>query len=289
MTGGRSDWDDAAYPVDRVIQHFCLLFGAGILGLLAGIDHRRIPPSYFRLVVLVAWPALVLATVLAFHRGDRAGGLVALGLAILAIPYLALLFNRRPGGARRVAWVLAGLALLALFMEARGTPIFTPPSTAVGNAIPLAFLSSVTGAGLLGSVLLAMLLGHAYLNVPGLPIVHLRRLAWLFAAFLGARLVVVGIAAWSLFLRDAGPSGTAAASGTAPWDAARVLASDLPLLAMRCALGVLVPAVLAFMIDRTARIRSTQSATGLLYVALVFVLFGELMASYLWIAAGLPA
>jgi hypothetical protein len=43
------------------------------------------------------------------------------------------------------------------------------------------------------------------------------------------------------------------------------------------------------MIDRTARIRSTQSATGLLYVALVFVLFGELMASYLWIAARLPA
>jgi hypothetical protein len=43
------------------------------------------------------------------------------------------------------------------------------------------------------------------------------------------------------------------------------------------------------MVDRTARIRSTQSATGLLYVALVFVLFGELIASYLWAASGLPA
>ena len=273
--------------MDRVIHHFCLVFGAGILGLLAAIDHRRIPPSYFRLVVLVACPALLIATALAFHRGDRAAALAALGLVLLAIPYLGLLFARQPNGARLLAWALAALALAALAVESRGTSALASGSTAAGNAVLPAFLSVATGAGLLGSVLLAMLLGHAYLNVPGLPILHLRRLAWVLLAFLGARLVVVGIAAWALFARDAAASGAGGAAE--PWDAARVLASDLPLLAMRAALGVLIPAILAVMVDRTARIRSTQSATGLLYVALVFVLFGELIASYLWVAAALPA
>jgi hypothetical protein len=35
--------------------------------------------------------------------------------------------------------------------------------------------------------------------------------------------------------------------------------------------------------------RSNQAATGLLYVALVFVLIGELLASYLTVATGFPA
>jgi hypothetical protein len=271
--------------VDRVLEHFCLLFGAGVLGLLPGIDHRRIPASYFRLVVLVAWPALVIATVLAFHRGHRPEALAALALALLPIPYLVLLLTRRPDAARVLGWILAGVAVVALYLASRSTPFVASEPAAAGAFFP-AFLSAVAGAGLLGSVLLAMLLGHAYLNVPGLPIIHLRRLAWMVAGFLAIRLLVVGIAARSLLGRNADRTAT---GGGEPWDAALILASDLPLLAMRCALGVLVPAVLAVMIDRTARIRSTQSATGLLYVALVFVLFGELIASYLWVAAGLPA
>jgi hypothetical protein len=35
------------------------------------------------------------------------------------------------------------------------------------------------------------------------------------------------------------------------------------------------------MVSETARIRSTQSATGILYVAVIFVLIGELLARYL--------
>ena len=50
--------------------------------------------------------------------------------------------------------------------------------------------------------------------------------------------------------------------------------------------GLLFPAFLAVMIRNTVRIRSTQSATGLLYVALILVLFGELTAAFLEVATG---
>jgi hypothetical protein len=254
-----------------VIQHFALLFGAGLLGLLPAVDHRRIPASYFRLVVLLALPALLLALSLALRSGaDRPTVLAMSGLTLAACVYLGCILGERMAAASVLSWSLLALAQAALAAEARS----------LGTRFGL--LSAMTGAGLLGSVLLAMLLGHAYLNIPGLPIVHLRRLGWLFGAFLAARLLIVGIAA-AILLRGTGPAGLRAL------DAEAVLASDLPLLGMRVALGVVVPGILAVLVDRTARIRSTQSATGLLYVALVFVLFGELMASYLWAASGVPA
>jgi hypothetical protein len=53
--------------------------------------------------------------------------------------------------------------------------------------------------------------------------------------------------------------------------------------------GILGPLALAYFVWRTAELRSNQAATGLLYVALVFVLIGELLSSYLTVATGFPA
>ena len=49
----------------------------------------------------------------------------------------------------------------------------------------------------------------------------------------------------------------------------------------RAITGLAAPLVLAWLVRSTVRIRSTQSATGLLYVALILVLFGELTAVFL--------
>lgn len=254
-----------------MIRHFALVFGAGLLGLLPVVDQRRIPASFFRQIVVIALPAVLLAIALALRApGGDALALVTIALGLTALVYLGCILSGRMKASRILAWCLTGIGFAALAAEARSQ----------GGAS--GFLSAATAAGLLGSVMLAMLLGHAYLNIPGLPIVHLRRLGWLFGAFLGARLIAVGLAAGKLL-------GGNAASAPGRLDAEAILASDLPFLGVRLALGVLVPGVLAVMVDRTARIRSTQSATGLLYVALIFVLFGELIASYLWAASGLPA
>ena len=52
--------------------------------------------------------------------------------------------------------------------------------------------------------------------------------------------------------------------------------------------GILGPAAFAYMVRETARLRSTQSATGILYMALIFVVYGEFLARYLTVAGAGP-
>ena len=52
-------------------------------------------------------------------------------------------------------------------------------------------------------------------------------------------------------------------------------------LAARWGMGFAGAAIATFMTWKTAQIRSTQSATGILYIAMIFVLFGELTAMIL--------
>jgi hypothetical protein len=52
--------------------------------------------------------------------------------------------------------------------------------------------------------------------------------------------------------------------------------------------GLIGPLILAFLIWRTVKMRSTQSATGLLYVAVILVLFGELISKYLLTIVFIP-
>ena len=50
------------------------------------------------------------------------------------------------------------------------------------------------------------------------------------------------------------------------------------LLIGRWGMGFLAAGVATYMTWKTAQIRSTQSATGILYITMIFVLFGELMS-----------
>ena len=43
-------------------------------------------------------------------------------------------------------------------------------------------------------------------------------------------------------------------------------------------MGFLATGIATYMTWKTAMIRSTQSATGILYIAMIFALFGELMS-----------
>ena len=58
-------------------------------------------------------------------------------------------------------------------------------------------------------------------------------------------------------------------------------------LGIRWGMGVLGPALATWMTWRTVQIRSTQSATGILYIGMTLVLFGELSAMILSHDAGL--
>ncbi len=56
----------------------------------------------------------------------------------------------------------------------------------------------------------------------------------------------------------------------------------------RVLFGLVGPAVLSYLTWETAKIRSTQSATGILYVDFFTVVVGEVLAKYLFLATGVP-
>jgi len=139
--------------------------------------------------------------------------------------------------------------------------------------------SALTSVLLLGAAAAAMILGHYYLIVLDLPIGALRRLTLLLVAGLVLRSVVV--AASLLGPVHAGLEGARlVASGL--WSA------DGVFVWMRLLFGIVGPFSLIGFIWKTVEIRSTQSATGILYVQLLLVMAGELLATYLRVAAGLP-
>jgi len=57
---------------------------------------------------------------------------------------------------------------------------------------------------------------------------------------------------------------------------------------MRFAWGLVLPAVLGWMVWQTVKIRSTQSATGILYVCTLAVFTGEILGLYLSLTERVP-
>lgn len=138
----------------------------------------------------------------------------------------------------------------------------------MGSRLPLiaALLGQGTSAFLMGSVALATTLGHAYLTQTAMPVAALRRLAKLFA---GA-MVLRGL--WTLVV----------GGGLLWWGVAQehltieAIRHETLLLLIRTVVGLLIPTIFAFMVLVTARLRATQSATGILYFAMVLICIGEL-------------
>ena len=56
----------------------------------------------------------------------------------------------------------------------------------------------------------------------------------------------------------------------------------------RVLFGLAGPAVLSYLTRETAKIRSTQSATGILYVDFFTVVVGEVLAKYILLATRVP-
>ncbi len=140
-----------------------------------------------------------------------------------------------------------------------------------GEEIPVsANLDFATAALLLGSFLTAMLLGHWYLNHPGMKLLPLQML--------------VGMCGIALVLR----AGFAAAGITQ-----LAMLGELPgstigwsFLTFRWLAGLIGPGVMAWLTWETLKVPNTQSATGILYAAVTLIFLGELTSQLL--SRGLP-
>jgi protein NrfD len=145
----------------------------------------------------------------------------------------------------------------------------------------LAVASFLSSVALLGGACTAMVLGHWYLVIPSLQVSHLQSIVKLHIVSMVLRIVVVGAAVFVAIVSWQPGLGLpsfshyiTSVSGVFFWQ--RVL------------FGLAGPAVLSYLTWETAKIRSTQSATGILYVDFFTVVVGEVLAKYLLLATRVP-
>lgn len=169
------------------------------------------------------------------------------------------------------SFVLGALAAgAAVLLDAVG-------SVPVSLALPVS-VNALLSALFLGVTMSAMLLGHWYLNQPKMSTDELRKMTFFFLAIALLRFLFTSFQAVPLL------------SGKDEMELYRFFLSETKgiFILMRYTWGILGPLALSYFIWGTVKIRSTQSATGILYVAVVFVLIGEIMSQYLTYFHGVP-
>jgi hypothetical protein len=243
---------------------FCLRLALGLVGSLLPLNPAQVNPRFFRTHFLVALGLTAVAAVFSWAGGALLLAALVLGLALSFAGSLVWSLERAPAGrAVMVVTFLDLTAALALLEWSAAQP----------GDLPWALAGSFTSAALLGTATTAMLMGHSYLIAPSMSLTPLLRLlAALFAAT-GARLVV---AAAGLWFWTGGRASFSLEDDTVLW------------LPLRWGLGFVGPLVLGAMAWQTARLRSTQSATGILYVVVIFCFLGELTAQLLGSAPDWP-
>ena len=146
----------------------------------------------------------------------------------------------------------------------------------------LVVASFATSAAMLGGACTAMILGHWYLVIPSLEVSHLQSIVRVHIASMAVRVVVVGVAvafAIATFRPDVDPG---------PSFRRYIFSIDGIFFWQRVLFGLAGPAVLSYLTWETAKIRSTQSATGILYVDFFTVVVGEVLAKYILLATRVP-
>lgn len=168
--------------------------------------------------------------------------------------------------------VISGLVCVTLqaFDVSRDAPGLMPLLTVAS------FLSSVA---LLGGACGAMVLGHWYLVVPSLNVSHLQSIVRLHIGSTVVRIVVVA-AAVMIAIVSWEPG--------VPNFERYVFSIDGIFFWQRILFGLAGPAVLSYLTWETAKIQSTQSATGILYVDFFTVIVGEVLAKYVLLSTKVP-
>lgn len=164
----------------------------------------------------------------------------------------------------------AACVLAALFAETPASSLTMTLLNAVGQ---------VLGSIVAGSVTVAWLLGHAYLTATRMTIAPLQRFSRIFSVAVMAR---CGYLAVCLVLMRFAPD-----LNTVGWGMSGLGGAWL-ILSLRIGVGLLAVGAFAYMIGDCVKVRSTQSATGILYFASLFAYVGELSSQHLVSEFGVP-
>ena len=227
-------------------------------GVLAWISDGALPASLADSPVVVdpAWD------------GPRRTALLLFTILVAAGLVVGRLGAAGPRAASAIRWAALVAAAAALLFGALAWG-----DTPLGAASLLVQLAVVSAA--IGGVFAAMILGHWYLVTPKLPEAPLILLARVLLVVVIVQVVLF----WAWIATGAGPADVAPFSSlTGPWAL---------FVWLRLIVGLVFPLIVCWASVQTARSRSMESATGLLYINVGSIAAGTILAAGLYFGAGL--
>jgi hypothetical protein len=264
--------------LSAVVYLFLAHLGIGIAFTLLLVS-KEAGVKFFRFNAGLA--AALVAAALAFRPAPSptqavatTGALIALGITLVCLTVYWIIAGRVWAWLRPpLAAVATAAGIAAALMHANGAVHGAQISGATLTAA-----SALTSVGLLGSACTAMVLGHWYLVIPSMEVRHLQRMVGIHIGTLIARVVVVAVV---LVITVGYPLATGRSLR------GYITSIDGIFFWQRVLFGLAGPALLGFLTWETAKIRSTQSATGILYVDVFTVVVGEVLANYVLLSTGL--
>jgi hypothetical protein len=234
-----------------MLATFCLRLACGLVACLVVLPSAQVPPRFFRVQYLTALGLLAVAGFFVRDVADRSSMILTFAGSIIWH------VDSHPG--QRVVLVLASSALL-------GTLILEGQAGRGTKDTPWLAADDIASAAVLGAATSAMLMGHSYLIAPTMTLSPLYRLLGTLGTALILRIV---LACLGLYWWTGSPATGNLETEVKIW------------LGVRWLIGLVGPLVLGWMAWETARIRSTQSATGILYVVVILGFLGELTSQLL--------
>lgn len=250
-----------------MLVDFLCRFGFGMALGLVLTPSALVPPGFFRVNLLVVMGLGTFAALLAHSAVPGALWILPAAAAVVAwigtVLWLAHRIRAGVGACALASALLAGAVAMAATVVPGG-------AAEVGGAPLQTITRHLLSGAIVGLTVHAMLLGHWYLNAPGMRVDALRRMIDVaLLAWLPQLLLAIVAAGGARLLSDSSAVHSATASS---------------LWALRWLAGLVGLPVLLWMSRKTLDIPNTQSATGILYVACLAAIVGELAAQLL--AAG---
>jgi len=268
-----------------ILLQFVYRLSFGLAAAMAGVSPRQVTSGYFRNHLYVLLGLDVLAAAVASGAAGRFPMWPAVAAALASYAGSVAWLYEKPRAGRALLVAVAVLCLVggaslrvggaSLRVDNASLRVDDGSLRSVSDADPTAglwyALDFCSAAMTLGTTLAAMFLGHWYLNSPGMKLAPLERLIGAMAGAVAARAGVCGAGLVCQVL-DVGPPD----------------ASTTLFLILRWLAGIFGAMALAAMAWRTLKIPNTQSATGILYVAVIVTFIGELCSLLLDTASQYP-
>ena len=138
----------------------------------------------------------------------------------------------------------------------------------------------IIGSLITAGVFFSMILGHWYLNVIALPISLLKKSTIALSAALVIRII------WDVFFMTSNLYVDSYGITKNSWSF--LFDFDGILLLVALFMGNIFPVLINYFVWSTLKIQATQSATGLLYVSIISILFGDIIFKFYLLQYRLP-